>query len=139
RRRLHALRARVVREPRAASTRRPRRPRRAGGGRAAPARGASRLGARVVRVEPAEGEPLRLAAPAWHAALDAGKESVVCDLNADAGLELANALCDRARVVLDGFRPGVLERLGVRVPEQAVLCAITGFGADGRHAGRAGH
>ena len=98
-----------------------------------------RLGARVVRVEPPEGDPTRSAAPSWHAALDAGKESVVCDLKSEEGLELANGLCARADVVLDGFRPGVLERLGVRVPERAVLCAITGFGAEGPHAGLAGH
>jgi len=98
-----------------------------------------RLGARVVRVEPPEGDPLRVAAPTWHAALDAGKESVVCDLKTPGGLALANALCARARVVLDGFRPGVLDRLGVRVPDAAVLCAISGFGAEGPHASRAGH
>jgi alpha-methylacyl-CoA racemase len=98
-----------------------------------------RLGARVVRIEPPEGDPLRLGAPTWHAALDAGKESVVCDLKSADGLALANALCGRADVVLDGFRPGVLERLGVRIPETAVLCAITGFGESGRHIARAGH
>jgi alpha-methylacyl-CoA racemase len=96
-----------------------------------------RLGARVVRLEPPEGEPLRAAAPGWHAALEAGKESVACDLKADLGL--AQALCNRADVVLEGFRPGIAERLGLQVPEQAVWCSITGFGNEGRHTGRAGH
>ncbi|HKP17085.1 MAG TPA: CoA transferase, partial [Gaiellaceae bacterium] len=78
-----------------------------------------RLGARVVRVEPPEGDPLRTAVPLWHDALNGGKESVVCDLKAD--VAFANALCARADAVLDGFRPGVFERLGVEVPETAVL------------------
>jgi crotonobetainyl-CoA:carnitine CoA-transferase CaiB-like acyl-CoA transferase len=99
----------------------------------------ARLGARVVRVEPSEGDPMRSTAPAWHDAVNAGKESVVCDLKTDAGLALANALCSRADVVLDGFRPGVLDRLGLAVPETAVLCSVTGFGAGNRHERRAGH
>ena len=44
--------------------------------------------------------------------------------------------------MLEGFRPGVAARLGVGpddVPERAVYCSITGFGADGPHAARAGH
>jgi alpha-methylacyl-CoA racemase len=98
-----------------------------------------RLGARVARVEPPEGDPLRAAAPAWHDAMNAGKESVVCDLKTEPGLVLANALCARADVVLDGFRPGVLERLGVRVPDTAVLCSLTGFGVGNRHEQRVGH
>jgi alpha-methylacyl-CoA racemase len=96
-----------------------------------------RLGARVVRVESAEGDSTRAGAPAWHDALNAGKESVVCDLKLEP--QLAQGLCDRADVILDGFRPGVFERLGLRVPERAVYCAITGFGTEGRHANRAGH
>ena len=96
-----------------------------------------RLGARVVRIESPEGDSTRAGAPAWHDALNAGKESVVCDLKAEP--ELAQGLCDRADVILDGFRPGVFERLGLRVPERAVYCAITGFGTEGRHANRAGH
>src|SRR6266508_2455589 len=96
-----------------------------------------RLGARVVRVESPEGDSTRAGAPAWHDALNAGKESVVCDLKAER--ELAQGLCDRADVILDGFRPGVFERLGLRVPQRAVYCAITGFGTEGRHARRAGH
>jgi alpha-methylacyl-CoA racemase len=99
-----------------------------------------RLGARVVRVEPPEGDPLRHTAPGWDARLRAGSESVVCDLKAEP--ELARSLCSRADVVLEGFRPGVAVRLGIGpddVPETAVYCSITGFGSEGRHAGRAGH
>ena len=99
-----------------------------------------RLGARVVRVEGPEGDPMRLTAPAWDDALRAGTESVVCDLKTDSGL--ARALCARADVVLEGFRPGVAERLGIGpgdVPESVVYCSITGFGHDPAHARRAGH
>ncbi len=99
----------------------------------------ARLGARVVKVEPPEGDPMRLGAPAWHEAVNAGKESVVCDLKSAEGLALANALCARADVVLDGFRPGVLDRLGLVVPPGTVLCSITGFGTGNRHEQRAGH
>ena len=99
----------------------------------------ARLGARVVRIEPPEGDPMRSVMPAWHDAVNAGKESVVCDLKTAEGLALANALCARADVVLEGFRPGVLDRLGVAMPETAVVCSITGFGVGGRHERRAGH
>jgi alpha-methylacyl-CoA racemase len=98
-----------------------------------------RLGARVARIEPPEGDPLRAAAPTWHDAVNAGKESVVCDLKTESGLALANGLCARADVVLDGFRPGVLQRLGVVIPGRAVLCSLTGFGLGNRHEQRAGH
>jgi alpha-methylacyl-CoA racemase len=99
-----------------------------------------RLGARVVRVEPPEGDPMRRTAPAWDAAINAGKESIVCDLKAD--IELTRGLCSRSDVVLEGFRPGVAARLGVGpddVPDSVVYCSLTGFGAEGRHALRAGH
>ena len=100
----------------------------------------TRLGARVVRVEPPEGDPMRPTATAWDTALRAGSESVVCDLPGDAAF--ARALCGRADVVLEGFRPGVADRLGVGpsdVPDTAVYCSITGFGLGGRHEQRAGH
>ena len=99
-----------------------------------------RLGARVVRLEPPEGDPMRHVAPAWEAALNAGKESVACDLKTEP--ELGRALCGRADVVLEGFRPGVAARLGVGpddVPESVVYCSITGFGTEGPHVSRAGH
>lgn len=99
-----------------------------------------RLGARVVRVEAPDGDPMRFTASAWHDAVNAGKESVVCDLKADPSL--AQALLRRADVVLEGFRPGVAERLGIGprdAPPTAVYCSITGFGTEGRHARRAAH
>jgi alpha-methylacyl-CoA racemase len=100
----------------------------------------SRLGARVVRLEPPDGDPLRRVAPAWDAVLNAGKESVVCDLKAEP--ELARALCVRADVVLESFRPGVADRLGVgydALPDSVVYCSLTGFGSEGPDAARAGH
>ena len=99
-----------------------------------------RLGARVVRVESPDGDPMRTAAPAWDDALRRGKESVVCDLKREP--ELAAGLCARADVVLEGFRPGVAARVGVGpddVPPEVVYCSITGFGTEGRHAARVGH
>lgn len=99
-----------------------------------------RLGARVVRIEPPDGDPLRHTAPGWDARLRAGSESVVCDLKSEP--ELARSLCARADVVLEGFRPGVAARLGIGpddVPATAVYCSITGFGTDSRHTARAGH
>jgi len=99
-----------------------------------------RLGARVVRVEAPGGDPMRATAPAWDDALRAGTESVVCDLKADAAF--ARALCARADVVLEGFRPGVAERLGIGpadVPDTVVYCSVTGFGLDPEHVRRVGH
>jgi len=79
-------------------------------------------------------------APAWHEALNAGKESVRLDLKSEA--EEGRALCASADVVLEGFRPGVAARLGVGpddLPDTVVYCSITGFGVGGRHEQRAGH
>jgi crotonobetainyl-CoA:carnitine CoA-transferase CaiB-like acyl-CoA transferase len=99
-----------------------------------------RLGARVVHVEGLEGDPLRATAPSWHARVRAGVESVACDLKRDAAFALA--LCAKADVVLEGFRPGVAARLGVGpgdVPDSTIYCSITGFGTDSPHLLRAGH
>jgi alpha-methylacyl-CoA racemase len=99
-----------------------------------------RLGARVVRVEQPGGDPMRHTSQEWHDALNAGKESIVCELPAEQ--ELTRALLARADVVLESFRPGVAARLGVGpddAPERTVYCSITGFGVGGEHEQRAGH
>jgi crotonobetainyl-CoA:carnitine CoA-transferase CaiB-like acyl-CoA transferase len=93
-------------------------------------------GARVIRVEAPGGDPMRDVAPGWHEALNAGKESVLWDLEQDPGL--GRAVCARADVVLEGFRPGVTQRLGIGpgdVPDSVVYCSITGFGPDEPRAG----
>jgi len=95
-----------------------------------------RLGARVVRLEAPGGDPLAKLAPAWHEALNAGKESVELDLKDDPGA--GRELCARADVVLEGFRPGVVERLGIGpadLPARVVYCSFTGFGPDDLRAG----
>jgi alpha-methylacyl-CoA racemase len=93
-------------------------------------------GARVVRVQAPGGDPMQDVAAGWHEALNAGKESVVWDLERDQGL--GRDVCGQADVVLEGFRPGVAERLGIGagdVPDSVVYCSITGFGAGDRRAG----
>jgi alpha-methylacyl-CoA racemase len=104
------------------------------------ARELRRLGARVVRVEQPGGDPMRLTAPEWFDELNAGTESVVCELPAEG--ELARALLGRADVILESFRPGVAARLGIGpadAPERAVYCSLTGFGLGGEREQRAGH
>jgi alpha-methylacyl-CoA racemase len=99
-----------------------------------------RLGARVVHVEPPGGDPMRDVARGWYEALNAGKESVRYDLKAER--DRPQKLCAQADVVIEGFRPGVAERLGIgpsELPDTVVYCSITGFGLGGRHEGRAGH
>ena len=56
-----------------------------------------RLGARVVRVEPPEGDPLRHTAPGWDARLRGGDESVVCDLKAEPELRTCAVRPSRRR------------------------------------------
>lgn len=91
-----------------------------------------RLGARVVKVEPPEGDPTP---DGWYRALNEGKEIVAWDARS----EPAPAVLSEADVVLEGFRPGVWERLGAQLPPHAILCSITGYGTRGPRAQDAGH
>ena len=102
------------------------------------------LGARVIKVEPPGGDPLRGFPPAF-ASVNRGKRNIVIDLKKDAGRAVMSRLIGRADVVLEGFRPGVAERLGVDYPAaknlnpSVVYCAISGFGQVGPYRDRAGH
>jgi alpha-methylacyl-CoA racemase len=77
--------------------------------------------------------------------LDRGRRSVAVDLKSPAGVDLALSLVESADVLLEGWRPGVAERLGVgpsaclsRNP-RLVYGRMTGYGQDGPWAERAGH
>ena len=91
-----------------------------------------RRGARVVKIEAPDGDTTP---DTWYRALNAGKEVIAWD----AKREPPPAIAAEADVVVEGFRPGVFERLGVAVSPTAIVCSITGFGATGRHACDAGH
>jgi alpha-methylacyl-CoA racemase len=85
------------------------------------------------------------AASALFLALNRGKRSIRIDLKQDAGRDVLLRLVRDADVLLESFRPGVMDRLGVgyeRLREEnprLVYCAITGYGQDGPYAARAGH
>ena len=78
-------------------------------------------------------------------ALNRGKRSIRVDLKIDAGKEVLLRLARDADVLLESFRPGVLDRLGVgyeRLGQEnprLVYCAITGYGQDGPNRDRSGH
>jgi crotonobetainyl-CoA:carnitine CoA-transferase CaiB-like acyl-CoA transferase len=94
-----------------------------------------RLGARVVKIEPPDGDPVKATDPAAYRALNEGKEII----SWDARTEAPPPVLAEADIVLEGFRPGVWERLGVELPETTILCSITGFGDDGPRRLDAGH
>jgi crotonobetainyl-CoA:carnitine CoA-transferase CaiB-like acyl-CoA transferase len=115
------------------------------------------LGARVIKVEsPAGGDDSRGWGPPFVGPEDArestyflsanrNKESVTADLKAAEGKEFLTKLVQRADVLVENFRPGVLERLGFSVARLhelnpgLVILSITGFGHDGPDGGRAGY
>jgi alpha-methylacyl-CoA racemase len=110
------------------------------------------LGADVVKVEEqGRGDPLRDAPPtrdgvgAAHLALDRGKRSIALDLKAPHGPDVLRRLAARARAVVESFRPGVADRLGVGYEAlseenpRLVYCALTGYGQDGPYRDRPGH
>src|SRR3954467_10505049 len=87
----------------------------------------------------------RSAASALFLALNRGKRSIRIDLKTEEGREVLLALARDADVLLESFRPGVLDRLGVgyealrAVNPRLVYCAISGYGQDGPFRDRAGH
>src|SRR2546429_3965836 len=103
------------------------------------------LGAEIVKVEDvAEGDLLR-GLPEQFEALNRGKRSIAIDLKAREGPGVLRRLCARADVLIEGFRPGVLERLGCSPAAlsaefpRLVICSLTGFGQTRPLRGRAGH
>lgn len=102
------------------------------------------LGAEVIKIESPAGDPLRNyslvpaergMAPAF-VGINAGKKSVVLDLKSDQGLATARALIAEADIVVENFRPDVLERLGLgfdackALKPDILYCSVSGFGLN---------
>jgi len=110
------------------------------------------LGAEVLRVEaPHRPDVIRSTPPfdgdtsAWHALLNRSKRSIGFNLKRPGAVELVKRLVQRYDIVLEQFRPGVMERLGLgygtlqAVNPRLIYCALTGYGQDGPYRDRAGH
>ena len=106
------------------------------------------VGAEVIKIEPPDGEDMRQRAPLhnghsrYFGQLNAGKKSITLDLkNADA-IALVLRMVEQADVVLENFRPGVMQRLGLdyatlaKINPRLVYCAISGYGQSGASSGR---
>ncbi len=115
------------------------------------------LGARVIKVEsPGGGDESRSWGPpfvgpdeepvsTYFMSCNRNKESVTADLKSEEGKDFLARLVERADVLMENFRPGVLDRLGFSVERlhelnpRLVILSITGFGHDGPEGGRAGY
>ena len=103
------------------------------------------LGAEVTRVSPPNDPGLGVDMPAEYDLLNAGKQALHLDLKDPAGLSRLRELAAGADVLIEGFRPGVLERLGL-APDallagnpRLVIGRLSGWGSAGPLAPRAGH
>ncbi len=110
------------------------------------------LGAQVLRVEsPTRVDLVRELPPkigdssAAHQYLNRSKKSIALDLKQPEAIEIIKALIKDYDIVLEQFRPGVMERLGIgyealkAINPKIIYCAITGYGQTGPYKDRAGH
>ena len=113
------------------------------------------LGADVIKVERREGEDMRRTplsrewadrgmAPAW-LAINGNKRSLTLDLQKPAAIDIVNRLAAKADVVMENFRPGVMDRLGIgyetlrAINPKLIYCTISGFGSTGPYRNEAGY
>jgi len=111
------------------------------------------LGARVIKIEqPGRGDDTREWGPpfvgtesAYFLSVNRNKESLALDLKHPQARRVVDALVDRADVIVENFRPGTMERLGLGYDEiharhpRAVYCSISGFGQTGPRRLEAGY
>ena len=108
-------------------------------------------GAQVVKIEPPTGDPARLMEPiqagqsVWFRNLNRGKKTLTLDLKSDEGRARLWELLAEADVMIEGFRPGIMKRLGfdyeavsLRNP-RLVYCSISAFGQEGAMAQHPAH
>ena len=108
-------------------------------------------GAEVIKIERPGGEDMRHYEPrfdgesAMFAVLNRGKKSLVLDLKSKGDLARLKPLIDRADILVEQFRPGVMARLGLgydavkAINPKLIYCSITGYGQSGARADEAGH
>ena len=108
-------------------------------------------GAEVIKIESFEGEPTRKLGPiikghsAYFRNTQRGKLSLRLNLKSSEGLEIFLRLADQADVIIDSYRPGVVDRLGIGYDaisernERIVYCSLSAFGQDGSLAQRPSH
>jgi crotonobetainyl-CoA:carnitine CoA-transferase CaiB-like acyl-CoA transferase len=101
------------------------------------------LGAEVIKIEPPEGEMMRIRPPLRDGAsttfgqLNVGKQSVALDLKTPFGHEAARRIIDTADILVENFRPGVMKRLGLGYDvlgasmPRLIYCSISGYGQTG--------
>ena len=112
----------------------------------------SDLGMEVLKVEdPDQGDPTRMAGPirkkdsAIFLALNRNKKSIRLNLKIKEGKEIFYKLIQSYDIVLESFRPGVMDRLGIGYQElkvrnpRVILCSLSGYGQDGPYRDRSGH
>lgn len=110
------------------------------------------FGAEVIKVEPPGGEGMCTLGPRdaegrglWHAALNANKRILTLDLAQADGRQTLRALLQEADVLVESFRPGVMERLGLAPDElrrrhpHLVIASLSGYGQHGPLRDAAGH
>lgn len=109
------------------------------------------FGAEVVKIEEPGGEPGRNLPPLTggisprYCSVNRNKKSITIDLKKPEGREVFMKLAAGADVVVDQFRPGVMDKLGLgyetlrSLNNRLIYCSITGYGLTGPWAGRAGH
>jgi crotonobetainyl-CoA:carnitine CoA-transferase CaiB-like acyl-CoA transferase len=110
------------------------------------------FGADIIKIEePGAGDPARQSRAgikqpgAYFLATNRNKRSVTINLKHERGREIFLKLVEKADVVVEGNRPGVMDRLGIgyqtlkRINPRLIYCAITGYGQDGPYRLKAGH
>lgn len=109
------------------------------------------FGAEVIKVEPPGGDPVRGwrvvrdGTSLWYRSLGRNKKSVTLDLKSEQGRALALQLLEKADVVIENFRPGLMEEWGLgpaQVKERnpgLVYARISGYGQTGPYAGKPGY
>jgi crotonobetainyl-CoA:carnitine CoA-transferase CaiB-like acyl-CoA transferase len=103
------------------------------------------LGAEVIKVEMPKGDPGRSYVPVQFETENRNKRSIALDLKNPAAKEVVQRLAGTARIVLEGFRPGVAKRLGIdyaslrNANARLVYCSLSGYGQTGPWRERPGH